>query len=72
MTTEQLPLIDTFEASNMIGLSQKRLRWLAKRGRVPHVQLGEAADEIRFCTADLLEWIESHKQPATSAKEAPV
>ncbi len=58
-------LLDTYDAAEILLLSTRRVRLLVKQGQLPHVALPNG--EIRFVEADLLAWIDAHKQ---SAKEA--
>jgi predicted DNA-binding transcriptional regulator AlpA len=59
--------LDVYDAAEMLLLSTRRVRLLVKQGQLPHVALPNG--EIRFVEADLLTWIDAHKQSAQEAAQ---
>jgi hypothetical protein len=60
-------LIDANDAAEILLLTARRVRTLARDGQLPHIVL--PGGEIRFDIADLTRFIESHKQPAAERGE---
>jgi hypothetical protein len=59
-------LLDAYGAAEILLLSTRRVRLLVEQGQLPHVALPNG--EIRFVEADLLVWIEAHKQNVKEAR----
>jgi hypothetical protein len=53
-------LLDAYDAADLLLLSARRVRLLAKQQKLPHVALPDG--EIRFTEADLVAWINAHKR----------
>ena len=63
----QTPLLSDVETAEFLCMNSRRVRRLAKKGEIPSVQLPDG--EIRFCEADVVEWVEAHKRPGNGACE---
>jgi hypothetical protein len=56
-------LLDAYDAAEILLLSTRRVRALARDGQLPHIVL--PGGEIRFDPVDLSQFVERHKRPAT-------
>jgi excisionase family DNA binding protein len=64
-----LSLIDAATAGRLLSVSPSWLLGLARRGQIPHYQLGVY---VRFDVCELKRWLEQHRRTAVpEAQEAP-
>jgi excisionase family DNA binding protein len=61
-----LSLIDAATAGRLLSVSPSWLLGLARRGQIPHYQLGAY---VRFDVRELKGWLERHRSAATSGAE---
>lgn len=61
-TTTDTGYLTPFEAANYLGITQRHLRDLVYRRRVPHYKVGRL---VRFSLADLDKWMASSRVEAT-------
>jgi hypothetical protein len=66
MNTQQT-LLDADDAGAILLLSARRVRALARQGKLPHVVL--PGGEIRFDPADLSRFVELHKRMAVVTED---
>ena len=59
-------LLATLEAAAVLNMTPAQIRTLVRKRQLPHVALPNG--EIRFVEADLVAWIESHRQEAAPCK----
>jgi len=57
-------LLDAYDAAEMLLLSTRRVRALARDGQLPHIVL--PGGEIRFDPDDIRKWVETRKQRAAN------
>ncbi len=55
-------LLNEIEAADILGLTPRQVLRLANRGELPRVVFPNK--EVRFDSADLSRFVESHKRPA--------
>ena len=62
--------LDLWQASKLLGYPPRKLKRLARLGKVPHYRLPNTrADdpELRFREVELVDWLESHRQGVGNA-----
>ena len=60
-------LLTEHDTSELLHLPSGKVRRLVRDSLIPHVRL--PGGDVRFVEADLLKWIERHKQETTETAE---
>lgn len=65
--TLQPLLINVVKAAELLSLSDRTVRQLAKDGKLPCVRIGS---RLLFVPADLVQWVQAQRTPAITAISA--